>query len=145
LDQTIDSDRIDELLQFLPRFERPGRSYVRSWAGGEETPDGALTMPFPIYEEDVASFYWLAGQTWWSDFDYEPRHAYRMLQDDGFVEGCSLDDIRTMLTYCVRGERFSDGHWAHMLENGRIVALLRRLAVLRKELPGSTAVAREQR
>jgi hypothetical protein len=38
-----------------------------------------------------------------------------------------------MLTYCVRGERFSDGHWAAMLESGRIVALLKRLRALRQE------------
>jgi hypothetical protein len=35
-----------------------------------------------------------------------------------------------MLTYCVRGERFCDGHWAAMLESGRVVAILRRLRVL---------------
>jgi broad-specificity NMP kinase len=57
-----------------------------------------------------------------------------MLSDDDLIATASLDQIKTMLTYCVRGERFVDGHWAHMLESGRIVALLRRLAELREEL-----------
>jgi hypothetical protein len=39
-----------------------------------------------------------------------------------------------MLTYCVRGERFGDGHWAAMLETGKIVAILQRLRMLREEM-----------
>ena len=39
-----------------------------------------------------------------------------------------------MLTYCVRGERFGDGLWAHMLEMGKIVFLLKRLQVLRDQI-----------
>lgn len=125
---------MDELLRFLPVFEIPERGYVKEWGGGETTADGAITMPYPVYCDDVLEFFTLAGQTHWSDFDYKPLEAYEMLSDDGFIATASLDDIKTMLTYCVRGERFMDGHWAHMLESGRIVALLRRLAVLRQEL-----------
>lgn len=124
-------DRIDELLRFLPLFDVPGREYTIAWAGNERTSSGAVTLPYPVYCEDVLEFFLLAGQPWWSDFEYEPRKAYRMLYDDRFVETCTLDQIRTMLTYCVRGERFSDGHWEHVLQQGRIVALLKRLAALR--------------
>jgi uncharacterized protein DUF6508 len=38
-----------------------------------------------------------------------------------------------MLTGCVRGERFCDGYWEGILQTGRVVALLRRLEVLRRE------------
>jgi hypothetical protein len=122
---------MDELLRFLPLFELPGREYVREWAGGKTNGQGDLTLPYPIYCDDVLEFYTLAGQTHWSDFQYDPRQAHDMLHDDELIAAASLDQIRTMLTYCVRGERFMDGHWAHMLESGRIVALLRRLAALR--------------
>jgi hypothetical protein len=133
-DNRITVERIDELLRFLPFFEAPGRAYVKAWAGGEKTPGGAITVPFPEYCDDVLEFFSLAGQPWWSDFQYDPREAYAMLSDDRFISTCSLDDIKTMLTYCVRGERFSDGLWASVLESGRVVALLRRLAVLRDDL-----------
>ena len=56
-----------------------------------------------------------------------------MLQDDAFVRRATLAEIKTMLTYCVRGERFSDGHWAAVLKSGRIVAILKRLRVLRAQ------------
>ena len=131
---SISSEEMDELLRFMPLFENPDRAYVREWSGGETTSDGTITVPYPVYCDDVLEFYMLAGQTHWSDFDYNPREAGAMLTDDELIGTASLDDIRTMLTYCVRGERFADGHWAHMLESGRIVAILRRLAVLRDEM-----------
>jgi hypothetical protein len=133
-DDRITVDEIDELLRFLPLFDVPGRKYVKRWAGGEKTPDGAITVPFPEYCDDVLEFFALAGQPFLSDHDYEPRQAHRMLNDDRFISTCSLHDIKTMLTYCVRGERFCDGHWENLLESGRVVAILRRLEVLRESL-----------
>jgi hypothetical protein len=136
-DATMPVEKMDELLRFLPLFEVADREYVKDWGGGEMTAEGAITVPYPIYCDDVLEFFALAGQTHWSDFDYDPREAHEMLGDDVFISRASLDQLRTMLTYCVRGERFADGHWAHMLESGRIVALLRRLAALRSEAEGA--------
>jgi hypothetical protein len=133
-DATMPAEKMDELLRFLPLFEIPNRQYVKDWGGGETTAEGTITVPYPIYCDDVLQFYTLAGQTHWSDFDYSPREAYDMLRDDECISTASLDELRTMFTYCVRGERFADGHWAHMLESGRIVALLRRLAALRNKV-----------
>jgi hypothetical protein len=131
VDDEITLARIDRLLGFLPRFDVPQRTYAR-WRGAEETGDGARTTPYPHYEEDVLAFFLEAGQPWWSDYAYQPRTAGTMLQDDGLIASCSLEEFKTMLTYCVRGERFGDGHWEHMLQTGRIVALLRRLVELRQ-------------
>ena len=126
--------QIDELLRFLPLFDVPDRTFVETWGGGEKTESGAITMPYPVYPEDVLAFYRLAGQPCWSDYDYVPEQAGRLLQDDATIQRATLAEIVTMLTYCVRGERFSDGHWAAMLESGKIVVLLRRLRALRKEM-----------
>jgi hypothetical protein len=41
-----------------------------------------------------------------------------------------LAEIKALLTYWVRGERFCDDLWAKLLEEERIVALLQRLRVL---------------
>jgi hypothetical protein len=133
-DDALTLERIDKLLAFLPQLEAPGRTYVQGWGGGERTPDGAITMPYPMYETDVVTFFLRAGQPWWSDFDYDPRTAQELLRDDAHIARCSLEEIKTLLTYCVRGERFVDGHWLHLLETGRVVAVLRRLAELRQAL-----------
>lgn len=134
-DRVLTAERIDELLAFRPLLETPGRSFVEGWGGGQPTPDGeAIQIPYPIYPADVLAFFRLAGQPWWCDYGYNPRQAHDWLHDDAFIAAASLDQVRTVLTYSVRGERFSDGHWAHLLETGRIAALLRRLAVLREAL-----------
>jgi hypothetical protein len=133
--QAPTTDQIDQLLRFLPLFEAPGRAFVENWGGGQETPDGkAITMPFPIYPADVLEFYRLAGQPCWADYGYRPRKAGRMLADDAFIRRATLAEVKTMLTYCVRGERFGDGHWAAMLESGKVAALLKRLSVLRDQI-----------
>jgi hypothetical protein len=133
-EDAITRERIDELLCFLPRFEVPGRVWIEGVGGGKETADGAVTMRYPVYGKDVLAFYRLAGQPWWSDYGYEPRAAAQMLADMARIARATLDEIKTMLTYCVRGERFADGHWAAMLESGKVVAILRRLQVLRERV-----------
>jgi hypothetical protein len=57
-----------------------------------------------------------------------------LLADEALIRRASLAEVKTMLTYCVRGERFGDGHWAAMLESGKVVALLKRLRALRDEI-----------
>lgn len=130
----ITRERAEELLRFLPRFEVPGRAYVEKWSGGEETASGAITFAYPEYHKDVLEFFALAGRHWWTDYEYDSHQAREMLDDDDVIRNCTLDELRTMLTYCVRGERFCDGHWQNILQSGRVVALLQRLAILKEAL-----------
>ena len=53
-----------------------------------------------------------------------------MLSNDELFNKATLEDIKTMLTYCVRSERFCDGAWGALLKSGRIMALLKRLEVI---------------
>lgn len=130
--EPITKEKIDELLHFLPLFDMPEQDdYIERWAGGEKRSDGVITMPYSIYSEEAARFFRLAGQAWWLDYDYKPVEAATMLQDMVLIEQATFEQIKTMLTYCVRGERFSEGHWAEMLRSGRITAILKRLRVLR--------------
>lgn len=122
---------IDELLAFLPRLYAEGFSPVRRWHGGTARPDGVIMMPWPEYDEVVEAFYGSAARECWLDYGYNPTVAQAMLQDQVLVAAASLDQIKTMLTYCVRGERFCDGHWEAMIELGHIRRLLERLRELR--------------
>jgi hypothetical protein len=97
-----------------------------------------------VYEEDVVAFFRLVGQPWWSASRYDPATASGLQDDDEFIQGCALDDVRTMLTFCVRMERFGDRLWEHVLETGRATALLRRLAALRETLLEDRASMREE-
>lgn len=132
--KTITVEQIDELLQFLPLFEQPDRKFIERWDGGDRKSDGSITMPCPIYAPEVEDFFHLAGQSWWCDYRYNPSEANIMLQDDAGINSANLTQIQTMLTYCVRGERFYDGFWGSLLESGRVVLLLRQLAAIRASM-----------
>lgn len=124
---------IKKLLAFLPSLETPGRTFVRQWAGGEKTGERSFNVSYPVYEEDVTNFFELAAQPCWNDSTYNPQSAGQMLEDTPAISKASMEDIRTMLTFCVRGERFCDGHWNAMLQSGKVVALLKRLQQIQAE------------
>jgi hypothetical protein len=90
-------------------------------------------VPYPVYTEDVKAFFERAGRPPWADRGYDPGEALRLLEDDAAIQRANLDEFRSMLTYCVRGERFGDGLWQDLLEMGKIQALLERLLVLRDQ------------
>ena len=125
---------IEELTVFLPKLYADGFSPFESWGGGNQQ-DGSIQFPYPIYNPVVTEFFGLVSAECWSDHGYDPKEAGEMLKDEDFVKTASLAQIKTMLTLCVRGERFSDGHWGAMIEEGHIRRLLERLIEIKGELP----------
>lgn len=119
----ITVEKTNQLLAFLPAFEQPNRDFIASWQGMH-----------PQYTADVTAFFHLAGDPVWMDYQYQPATAAKLLEDDAFIAQADLAAIKTMLTFCVRGERFSTGFWGAILENGRIQALLHRLQTLALEM-----------
>lgn len=118
---------MQELVAFLPRLYSEGFQPVTKWNGGDQGKDGSFTLPWPEYNPVVEEFYYFAANPCWLDYGYRPEEAARMLKDEELVKSATLSQIKTMLTYCVRGERFSDGHWAEMIENGYIRKILERI------------------
>jgi hypothetical protein len=123
---------IETLTAYLPRLYAEGFSPVQKWNGGKQK-DGTFSMPYPDYDPLVEEFY-RAVSSAWLDYKYKPEQAYQMLQDENLVKAASLSQIKTMLTFCVRGEHFSDGHRAEMIEKGYIRRLLERLEEIAEQL-----------
>ncbi|MBL0353981.1 MAG: DUF6508 domain-containing protein [Candidatus Dechloromonas phosphoritropha] len=121
---------IDALISFLPRLYAQGFTPIRGWGGGTTDENGVITLSWPEYDEVVEEFFRIASRECWSDYAYSPEVAGRMLEDDEVVNTADLAQIKTMLTYCVRGERFCEGHWSAMIEDGDVRRLLQRLAEL---------------
>lgn len=121
---------IDALIAFLPKLYAEGFKPVIQWHGGKPDPDGLIQMPYPEYNRVVEDFFRAAGKDCWCDYDYDPVEAGQMINNADFIKNCSLDQVKTMLTYCVRGERFGDGHWEAMIEMGNLRRLLERLVVI---------------
>jgi hypothetical protein len=124
---------IEALTVFLPRLCADGFLPVLSWEGGKQA-DGTFILPFPNYNPVVEEFFSTVASAGWIDYEYNPEQANQMVQDENLVKTASLSQIKTMLTFCLRGERFSDGHWAQMIEEGYIRRLLERLQEIRSEL-----------
>jgi len=124
---------IEALTAFLPRLYAGDFSPVISWEGGKQA-DGTYTLPYPYYHSLVHEFFRAVASENWIDYEYKPEQAYQMLNDENLIQIASLSQIKTMLTFCLRGERFSDGHWAQMIEGGYIRRLLERLNEIKAEL-----------
>lgn len=122
--------QIEALTSFLPRLYAEGFSPIVSWSGGQKKSDGSISVPYPAYSPLVESFYRTVSSEGWLDPGYDPAQAKSMLEDERRVRTATLDEIKTMLTFCVRGERFSDGHWGQMIEKGHVRRLLERLKAL---------------
>jgi len=125
-------EEIEILTSYLPRLYAEGFSPVESWGGGKMK-DGSMTLPYPKYDPLVDEFFHHVSSDGWLDYAYKPEQAYQMLRDENIVKAASLEQIQTMLTYCIRGERFSDGHWGEMIEKGYIRQLLERLNEIKAE------------
>jgi hypothetical protein len=123
-------DQIRALLAFLPVFTAEGFQPVKEWVVGQPDQNGVTHFPYPVYHAAVEDFFQLAGQSHWSDYQYDPREAGRRLADPEFIQHADLEGVKTLLTFCVRGERFCDGHWESLFENGTLISLLKRLAQL---------------
>jgi hypothetical protein len=132
-DQPPTVQEIEKLTAFLPRLYSEGFSAVESWNGGKQQ-DGSISLPYPNYHPVVEEFFRLVSGDGWLDHEYNPEQAYQLLKDENAIKNASVSQIKSMLTFCMRGERFSDGHWAQMIEEGYIRRLLQRLDEIGSEM-----------
>ena len=119
---------IYELVSYLPKLYAEGFKPIKKWHGMHENKDGICSFPWPEYEEVVTDFFKATSKKCWLDYAYHPEKAAKMLKDESTVKTADLSQIKSMLTYCVRGERFCDGFWGGVIEDGDIRRLLERLA-----------------
>ena len=95
--------------------------------GSKKTKDGVLMMPFAHYDPVIRE---LEHDFFESDLvDYHYGDTAPALIDSlpAGLDNLSKQEIGTCLTFIFRGERFCEGHIISYLENGILVALLRRL------------------
>lgn len=127
---TPTSQEIEELVSYLPLLYAEGFTPIKQWCGGKSDKGDYIIMPWPEYDEIVEKFFRVLTQECWTDPGYRLQDAGRMLMDHDVIKVADLDQIKTMLTFCVRGEHFCDGSWGATIEDGRIRRLLERLAEL---------------
>jgi hypothetical protein len=122
---------VDALLAFLPGFEKSGRKFIERWGGGDEVEPGVIQWPYPDYCDYVRRFFHRFAEDGWQDPDYSSVDTDELAEHPERLKTASFKQVRAVLTWCCRGERFCDGHWGACLKSGLVQAALRRLAALR--------------
>ncbi len=125
---------ISKLVSFIPVFEDPEFEPIVEWFGGETDSEGVMTMPHPDYNEKVYEFFNLVASKGWMDRDYLSNIDDSFLGNDEPINKADIPQIKSMLTYCLRSERFGDGLWDGYIREGVIVKILKRLEQLSSEL-----------
>lgn len=110
----------------MPRLYAEGFDPLPEWDHGHHTED-AFVMGYPKYAPLVDEFFKVVSQEHWVDYDYSSKNAGQMIESEETIRQADIDQIKTMLTYYNRGERFSDGHWGALIRNGTVRRLLERL------------------
>lgn len=117
---------IEALLAFLPRLY-PGGVAINPFKD-------APAEQWPVYVEAVDAFFQAAGQECWIDYRYGDANPGDMLEHPEQIAQASVAQIKSLLTWCVRGERFCYGHHGAVIQNGAVLAILQRLQVIRDSL-----------
>ena len=106
---------------------------VKEWLGDEEVEERTFTFPFPQYDRTVNEFFEIIWRRFWQE-DFDPKEVRGILKDPKQIQDINLEQIKRILNYFARGERFCDGLKASAFEGGHIRTLLEILAEIRKTL-----------
>ena len=120
--QPITKTDIEKLLEFQSIFSQPNFKTVRG--GG---------FSYIDYVPELEAFYRLVTQPHWCDYQYKPEEVQEVIFSPEFIAQANLFQIKSMLTYCQRGERFCDGHRGEMIKDGVVGRILKRLTVIKEE------------
>lgn len=125
--------KIDQLLHYLPLFSDKNFKWIESRSPREPDENGIYPFPSISYKEEVLTFFRILSDPFWLDRNYLNSNAREILNSEGKISQCTFEQIRALLTYCNRGERFCTGHWNTLFESGKITRILLRLKELKDQ------------
>ncbi len=126
LEQQI--EKIDALLAFLPFAENQNNTFAE-WQWIE-----FLQKNRPSYVKPVKQFFITLSQEFWLDFRYDPVLCGQWINDEQVLNNANLEQLRSLLTFCLKGELKCDGFWEGVFKTGKITLLLRRLQAIKATL-----------
>ena len=112
---------IKELSDFLTLLYRNEIEISKTEPKGDLISGGLYT-----YHPSVIKFFEIASQEHWKDYKYIDNFSEEMIEP-GKIEEASIDQLKTILTWCDRGERFVEGQWEDVIKNEIIKRVLLRL------------------
>ena len=118
----ITKKEIIELTDFLPLLYNENIELSKSPGRGKTD----LVSGFYVYHPTVNAFFELASQEHWKDYQYVDNFSEKMIEP-GKIEEASINQLKTIITWCDRVERFVEGHWEYVIKNDIIKRVLLRL------------------
>lgn len=123
-------EQIRTLLEFLPRLEAVKSPQSRAWF--ERDAKGRLS--FQVWNSKLSDelmqalydngFVFMGFE--WSTWD----GARQIAEHPEFLASADLETICKLLTVHARSDRFCEGHFGEVIENGEVLAIMRRLAAI---------------
>ena len=119
------------LAAFAERLDEP----CGAWAGGEKLDENSFSMPWfdyaPMMSEFIDAAYdcGLVVAFDWPEWMSQGGHQLVFAAPKAMAD-YSLADVQRVVTAILRGDRLTEGALASAFEDGRMPALIRRLAAL---------------
>ena len=131
-----------EELEALSRGERPLELYVRNVAP-ERLADGSWRTGYPDYQPAMDNLWAVLheaglGAVTPQDYNAWLAKGEPPLERLEQVEALDREELLLRLFVIRRHERFSDGHWSRMLEQGVLHAFASRLLALNRRSAGAS-------
>ena len=126
---------IQELCAFITYFENIDPDKVCQWKGGEKLEGGAISFPYPVYDEKFMAFIGAFYKSEMPVHDY-PKELDRRVPNwqttdiHKVVETADFELVKIILTKCIRVEKFNSGAWDRAIRSGLFLDILRRLNIL---------------
>ncbi len=133
MERKITIQGIDKVLPFLPLFERLDTTLY------EIRTDLSLFDPY-VYSKEVDEFIEiLYSEEFIIPFDWSTwqNEAAKIVEQPKLLESAELTILQKLLTTHIRKERFHSGHLAAMIDNGHLLAILKRLKQIRLDMESS--------
>ena len=110
---TPSAAQLRALADFLPKFDAPGFEFGH-WAGGDNTPSGAITFPSFLLSGTAAAFVQAAyDKGWVRDFDWskwkDTPEARQLRDDPAVLASATPEQLQCLLTVIIRQERYVEG------------------------------------
>lgn len=121
----------ERLVAFIPEIEALDSEQVTIWPEQDPVYDEQGRRHITInyrYHPGVDRL--LDAMIPMADHPYDKDLCERLVRNEGALAGASLAEIRQVMTWMVRGERFCWGHFGDVVSDGTALRVLRRLEKL---------------
>ena len=125
-------EQIGILLEFLPRLEAVKSPQSRAWFER----DAKGQMSYRVWNSKLSDEFMHAlydNGFVLMDFEWSSWEGARQIAErPEFLASADLETICKLLTVHARSDRFCEGHFGEVIENGQMLAIVRRLAEIHR-------------